>query len=70
MMKLAITINMNNEAFFDSNTNTHNWKKEASRILRHLADRIDHPIYETGYPISLRDKNGNLVGDAVLSNNS
>ncbi len=50
-MKMTITIDMNNVAFFDTTTNTHDWTDEACRILRELSlyvyreDLAGHPSF-------------------------
>ncbi len=66
MTKLIITIDMDNAAFFDPRTKAHFWLSEASLILRNLADRVYNHGEPAEYPLLLRDRNGNKVGEAVL----
>lgn len=40
MTKLTITINMDNAAFFDPETNAHDWNEEAARLVRELSRSI------------------------------
>lgn len=56
-MKLTITIDRDNAAFWEDAS------REASRILRDMADRIDgHPHFSPGHSQPLFDINGNEVG--------
>ena len=60
-MKFTITINMDNAAFEDGNAGP-----ECARILRDLADECDTCDMQPGPVLSLRDVNGNTVGEAVV----
>ncbi len=60
-MKLKITIDMDNAAF-DGDSGT-----EAARILRKTADTIDGLDLAQGETLSLRDINGNAVGEAKVT---
>jgi hypothetical protein len=63
-MTLTLTIEMDNVAFFPDPND------EVARILRDLADRLDDnkvKIKYLGSLVSLRDVNGNKVGNVVVS---
>ncbi len=69
MTKLTITLDVDNAAFFDPHTKAHNWEKEASLIIRQLADRI-YGSRRAAYPFRLHDAIGNNVGSVILSTDS
>ena len=54
-----LEISTDNAAFADDIT------AEVARILRGLADRMEHASPDEFYP--LRDANGNEVGEAIFS---
>jgi hypothetical protein len=63
-MKLTLTIEMNGAAFSEAGNG-----REAARILRKAADRMDdlYDVGEAGEVDRLLDANGNAVGSVVLS---
>ena len=61
-MRLIVQVKMDN-AF--ERENQFLIRREAARILRQLAKRIDdHPHFSTGHDQALHDANGNSVGFA------
>ncbi len=66
MTKLTITFDMNNAVFLNPETRAHDWLSKISHILLNLADRIYARGVPVTYPLLLRDKNGNLIGEVVL----
>ena len=56
-MKAVITVQMDNAAF-------ENWQIELARILKELAEKLD--TYSGDYKMSLRDYNGNKVGELAI----
>lgn len=62
-MKLTIVLKLDNDAF------TPDWTREASEILKRLADRKFPMFMElagVGTPLNLMDANGNAVGTVLL----
>ena len=57
--EVVITVNLQNSAFSDCAGS------ELARILRNLADKVDGMNENLGNEISLRDINGNRVGNMV-----
>jgi len=56
---VIIAVNLQNSAFSDCAGS------EVARILRELADKIEYRHTELGNEITLRDINGNRVGNMV-----
>lgn len=59
LKEVVITVNLQNSAFSDCAGS------ELARILRNLADKVDGMNENLGNEISLRDINGNRVGNMV-----
>lgn len=57
--EVVIHVNLQNSAFSDCAG------AELARILRELADKVEYSHSELGDEISLRDINGNKVGNMV-----
>lgn len=68
-MKLKVEIKMDNAAFEARGDAPSRWRdgREAARILRDLAGRISLQTLEAGDIESLRDINGNKVGEAKVT---
>jgi len=59
-MKFTMKVTMNNAAFKDDD-------RELSRLLRVVADGLEHYAPEPGVSFYLVDINGNHVGDAKIT---
>lgn len=57
--KVVITVNLQNSAFSECPG------AELAKILRELADKVEYMDSDLGNEISLRDTNGNRVGNMV-----
>lgn len=67
-MKLKITITMDNAAFeaaVETKRSRNGW--EPAQILTDLADEMRDGPLEAGQTFSLRDSNGNKVGEAKVT---
>lgn len=64
-MKFQLTIDCDNAAFQDEN-NDISYSAEVARILRSLADSVEHNA-TIDFEKTLRDINGNVVGKAIVS---
>lgn len=61
-MKITIKFDTDNAAFEDAS------HLESGRVLRRVAERIEtHPGLRAGDSITLRDSNGNTIGEVRFS---
>ena len=60
-MKFKVSIRVDNAAFFNGAEGC-----EVARILREVADKFDGEALSAGQEVSVRDVNGNKVGEVKV----